>query len=150
MATLSASRRDDLPRSEFGEPGRRAYPMPDASHARNAKARASEMERAGKLSAGEKARIDVKADRMLGSSRGKTMDTKREERKDDRKEDHKKAEKKAEHRAVERKDERKEHHEHHHTHVHHEAHKHEHHHGGEKPMERAEHMRREVKKVRET
>ena len=66
MAKLSSGERKSLPKSEFGEPGKRAYPMPDKSHARNAKARASEMEHKGKLSSGEKARIDAKADKKLG------------------------------------------------------------------------------------
>lgn len=39
--------------------------MPDASHAKNAKARASEMFNKGKLSAGQKAEIDAKANRKL-------------------------------------------------------------------------------------
>jgi hypothetical protein len=47
------------------QPEKRKYPMPDASHARNAKARASEMEHQGKLSAADKKRIDAKADRIL-------------------------------------------------------------------------------------
>jgi hypothetical protein len=40
--------------------------MPDKSHARNAKARASEMFNRGRLSASAKAKIDAKADRKLG------------------------------------------------------------------------------------
>jgi hypothetical protein len=46
-------------------PEERKYPMPDASHARNAKARASQMEHQGKLSAADKWKIDAKADRVL-------------------------------------------------------------------------------------
>ena len=41
------------------------YPMPDAAHARNAKARASQAENAGKLSATDKKKIDSKADKVL-------------------------------------------------------------------------------------
>lgn len=66
MADLTTKKRDKLPASKFGEPGSRKYPMPDRSHAANAKARASQMEKAGKLSASEKSKIDRKADRMLG------------------------------------------------------------------------------------
>ncbi|MDE2255922.1 MAG: hypothetical protein KGL42_16865, partial [Betaproteobacteria bacterium] len=51
-----------------GEPGKRAYPMPDKSHAANAKARASQQYNAGNLSSGEKAKIDAKANRVLGTS----------------------------------------------------------------------------------
>jgi hypothetical protein len=39
--------------------------VPDKSHARNAKARASQQEKEGNLTASEKARIDRKADRIL-------------------------------------------------------------------------------------
>ena len=66
MAVLSSMGRKQLPASEFGMPGSRKYPMPDASHARNAKARASEMFNKGKLSGSAKAKIDAKADRKLG------------------------------------------------------------------------------------
>jgi hypothetical protein len=40
--------------------------MPDAAHARNAKARASQMAEKGKLSAADKKKIDAKADKKLG------------------------------------------------------------------------------------
>jgi hypothetical protein len=70
VAELKAKTRNKLPKSEFGMPGERKYPMPDKSHARNAKARASQMEKAGKLSESSKAKIDAKADRVLGK-RGK-------------------------------------------------------------------------------
>jgi len=63
---LSTKARNKIPASKFGMPGERKYPMPDASHARNAKARASEMEHKGRLSEGEKETIDRKADRVLG------------------------------------------------------------------------------------
>jgi hypothetical protein len=39
--------------------------MPDESHARNAKARASQQEKKGNLSESDKAKIDRKADRIL-------------------------------------------------------------------------------------
>ena len=39
--------------------------MPDKSHARNAKARASQQEEKGTITAKEKAKIDRKADRVL-------------------------------------------------------------------------------------
>ncbi len=66
MAKLTTAKRNHLPKTSFGLPGRKAYPMPDKSHAANAKARATQMERAGKLSAGAKAKIDAKANRILG------------------------------------------------------------------------------------
>ena len=65
---LSTIERDALPDTEFGLPQRRIYPMPDASHARNAKARAAEEFTRGNLSATEKAQIDRKADQILAGS----------------------------------------------------------------------------------
>jgi hypothetical protein len=40
--------------------------MPDAAHARNAKARAAEEFNAANLTASDRARIDQKADHLLG------------------------------------------------------------------------------------
>ena len=71
MSELKAKKRKKLPKEKFGLPGERKYPMPDKSHARNAKARASEMEHKGKLSASSKAKIDAKADRVLGKKKKK-------------------------------------------------------------------------------
>ena len=65
MPTLSEKQRDRLPDSKFGLPDEHKYPMPDKSHARNAKARASQQEKKGNLTAAEKAKIDRKADRIL-------------------------------------------------------------------------------------
>lgn len=62
---LDAEKRNKLPKSTFGLPGSRKYPMPDRSHAANAKARATQMVKAGKLSSASKARIDAKANRIL-------------------------------------------------------------------------------------
>lgn len=71
MAKLTTESREKIPKSKFGLPGEKKYPMPDKAHARNAKARASEMEHKGKLSASSKAKIDKKADRILdGGERG--------------------------------------------------------------------------------
>jgi hypothetical protein len=66
MAELKASTRNKLPESKFGLPGSRRYPMPDKSHAGNAKARATQMVNAGKLSPASAAKIRAKADRILG------------------------------------------------------------------------------------
>ena len=65
MATMTEKKRDKLADSKFGLPEEHKYPMPDESHARNAKARASQQEKKGNLSAGDKAKIDRKADRVL-------------------------------------------------------------------------------------
>lgn len=50
-------------------PGSRKYPMPDASHAANAKARASQQVAKGNLSASAEKRIDAKANRILGKKK---------------------------------------------------------------------------------
>lgn len=73
MAVLSTKARKALPKSSFGLPGSRGYPMPDRSHAANAKARASQAVKAGRMSSATKAKIDAKANRILGKgkSRGK-------------------------------------------------------------------------------
>jgi hypothetical protein len=65
MAELTEKKRNSLKSSTYGLPEERKYPMPDKSHARNAKARASQQEDKGNLTASEKARIDRKADRIL-------------------------------------------------------------------------------------
>ena len=65
MGELSTKRRNNEPRSDFGLPEERKYPMPDKSHARNAKARAAQQVKKGTITKSEKAKIDRKADRML-------------------------------------------------------------------------------------
>ena len=50
MSKLDAEKRAKLFDKTFGEPGKRAYPMPDKSHAANAKARASQAVKAGRMS----------------------------------------------------------------------------------------------------
>jgi hypothetical protein len=67
MATLDEKKREKLPDSTFGLPEERKYPMPDESHARNAKARASQQEEKGNLSTADKKKIDRKADTILDS-----------------------------------------------------------------------------------
>lgn len=71
MAKLSTKARNKLPASKFGQPSKRAYPMPDKSHAANAKARASQMVKAGKLSESQKSKIDAKANRILKKTKPK-------------------------------------------------------------------------------
>jgi len=70
MGKLTTKERKKLPKSDFAEPKERKYPMPDRAHAANAKARASQMEKKGKLSESAKEKIDAKANRMLKGSRG--------------------------------------------------------------------------------
>ena len=66
MAELTEAKRDKEPKSDFGLPDERKYPMPDKAHARNAKARASQQENKGNLSKADEAKIDRKADKVLG------------------------------------------------------------------------------------
>jgi hypothetical protein len=66
MADLTTKKRAALPKSDFGMPGERKYPMPDASHAKNAKARASQAVNAGRMSSGTEATIAAKANKVLG------------------------------------------------------------------------------------
>lgn len=42
MAKLTTSERNNLSKSDFAEPSKRAYPIQDKSHARNALARVSQ------------------------------------------------------------------------------------------------------------
>jgi hypothetical protein len=65
VAELNAEKRDKLPDKAFAEPDKRAYPIEDKSHARNAKARASQAVKAGRMSKAEETRIDKKADAVL-------------------------------------------------------------------------------------
>ena len=65
MAELSAEERDKLPDSAFGLPDTREYPMPDKSHARNAKARARQQFNAGNLSKKKMDTIFAKANKIL-------------------------------------------------------------------------------------
>lgn len=69
MGTLTTKRRKALPKSSFGLPGKRAYPMPDKAHAANAKARATQQVAKGNLSASAKAKIDAKANKMLNKGK---------------------------------------------------------------------------------
>ena len=66
MTKLSTAKKNAEPKTDFGLPEKRKFPMPDAAHAKNAKARASQAENAGKLSAADKKKIDAKADKVLG------------------------------------------------------------------------------------
>ena len=68
MAKLTSKTRNSLPKSDFGLPAEKKYPMPDKSHAANAKARATQMVNKGKLSSSAKAQIDAKANKILGKS----------------------------------------------------------------------------------
>jgi hypothetical protein len=68
MAELTAKKRAGLRGSTFGLPGQRKYPMPDRSHAANAKARATQQFEKGNLSGSARAQINAKANKILGKS----------------------------------------------------------------------------------
>ncbi len=69
MAKLTAATRKKIPSEKFGLPGERKYPMPDKSHAVNAKARATQMVKKGKLSAASASKIKAKANKVLGKKK---------------------------------------------------------------------------------
>ena len=64
MSKLSTTGRDKLPDKDFAGPGR-SYPIEDKAHARNAKARAAQAVKAGRMSKNEEKKIDAKADKEL-------------------------------------------------------------------------------------
>ena len=70
MAKLSAADRRAIPKRQFGIPSKApasgSYPMPDRSHAANAKARARQQLNRGNLSRSAYNRIVAKANRVLG------------------------------------------------------------------------------------
>ncbi len=53
-----------MPGKDFAGPGR-SYPVEDKPHAQNAKARASQAVKAGRMSKAEESKIDAKADKKL-------------------------------------------------------------------------------------
>jgi len=69
MAPLTSKKRKRIPKSQFGLPGRRAYPMHTRAHAANAKARARQMLNRGKLSRSSYNKIVAKANRKLRSKK---------------------------------------------------------------------------------
>lgn len=64
MAKLSTSARNKLSTSEFAGPNR-SYPIPDHSHAANAKARAQQQYNKGHISLPMLHEIDAKANHVL-------------------------------------------------------------------------------------
>lgn len=62
---MKASKRKSLRKSQFGLPGRRAYPVDTRKRAANAKARATQQYNKGKLSRSAMQRIKAKANRRL-------------------------------------------------------------------------------------
>jgi len=70
MAKLTAKARKNIKPSKFALPGKNGkpdkYPVENKAHAADAKSRASEMVAKGKLSPAEAAKINHKADAVLG------------------------------------------------------------------------------------
>ena len=66
MAKLTTKKRKALPKTSFGLPGERKYPMPDRSHAGNAKARAKQQYNKGDLALDALKKIDAMANKKLG------------------------------------------------------------------------------------
>lgn len=69
MAILKAKARNKLPKGDFAMPGERKYPINDKAHAINAKARATQMEKKGKLSPSSAVKIKAKANKVLGKKK---------------------------------------------------------------------------------
>ena len=67
MAKLTTKERGELPDDKFALHGHK-YPIEDAAHARNAKARAAQQVKAGKLSKPDEKKVNAKADRVLKKS----------------------------------------------------------------------------------
>lgn len=65
MAKLKSKKRKKLKKSQFGLPGSRKYPMHDKKHAKNAKSRATQQFKKGKISKSTKNKIHAKANRVL-------------------------------------------------------------------------------------
>ncbi len=66
---VSARKRKSLKKSQFGLPGSRKYPVDTKKRAANAKARATQMRKKGKLSRSAEKRIKAKANRRLRRKR---------------------------------------------------------------------------------
>ena len=69
MAKLTTEQRKNIPKGQFGLPGSRKYPMPDRSHAGNAKARAAQQVAKGNLSVSAEKQIVSKANTILGKGK---------------------------------------------------------------------------------
>ena len=65
MAKLNAAKRNALPDNAFAGPDR-SYPVDTHNRAANAKSRASQAVNEGRMSKSTEAKIDAKANRVLG------------------------------------------------------------------------------------
>jgi hypothetical protein len=71
VAKLKTARRKKLPKSAFALPGKRAYPVHDRAHAANAKARAKQQLKKGRISKSTYSRIVAKANKKLRGKKAK-------------------------------------------------------------------------------
>lgn len=71
MAKLTSKTRNSLASAVFGLPEQRKYPVNDKAHAANAKARATQQVAKGNLTPAQKAKIDAKANKVLGKKNGR-------------------------------------------------------------------------------
>lgn len=72
MAKITTTQRKKLPTSTFALPKKRAFPMPDKSHAADAIRMAAYSEKKGNITPMQKAMIDRKANAKLGKTTAKT------------------------------------------------------------------------------
>jgi hypothetical protein len=71
MSKLSTKQRKELKGKDFALPKQRKYPINDKPHASNAKARATQMVKDGKLSPSTRAKIDARANKVLSKGKPK-------------------------------------------------------------------------------
>jgi hypothetical protein len=69
MSKLTTKKRKSLPSNEFGLPAKKKFPIEDRAHAANAKARAAQMVKKGKLSKANEIKIDKKANAVLAKGK---------------------------------------------------------------------------------
>lgn len=69
MAELTVKRRKKLKKRQFALPGSRKYPIHDRSHAANAKARAQQQYKKGRISKSTRDRIFARANKVLRRKR---------------------------------------------------------------------------------
>lgn len=65
MAKLKTKRRNKLRKNQFALPGKRKYPIHDRRHAANAKSRATQQYKKGRISKSTKNRIHARANKVL-------------------------------------------------------------------------------------
>ncbi len=69
MAKLTTKTRKKLPTSKFALPSERKFPVDTRARAANAKARATQGVNKGTLTPAQKAKIDAKANKVLGKGK---------------------------------------------------------------------------------